>query len=79
MKLELTYKQLALLRELLSKESDKIFSDKIKISKETGFEQISLIQQKFKKIVNPFCREGLCHLILKDIEKIEEKIQEELK
>ena len=76
MKLELTYKQLALLRELLNNESNKIFLNKAKLSKEKGFEQLSLLQEKFKKIDNQFLREGLCHTLLKEIEKIEERIQQ---
>lgn len=78
MKLKLTYKQLSLLRELLNNESDRIFLKKIKISKEKGFDEISGLQNYFKTINNPFCREGNCHLILKEIEKTEEKIQKEL-
>ena len=80
MELNLTYPQIALLRELLRKEKHAIWTEKY-LPMATRMPDIDDKDDRkiYKKVIgdvrNPWLRQGLCNLILDKIDELENTIQ----
>ena len=75
MKIDLTYKEIQLIKDALEKESSRIFTSKAKLSRPMDFNQIMEVGMRFRLTVDDHCKEGICHTILNKIDVIEKIIQ----
>ena len=79
MKLELTYPEMALIREVISKHLHEMGSKFIAVNgKKATFAKIQKFMDEWNAERNPHCPEGLCGIILDKIEAVEDRIRESI-
>lgn len=75
----LTYKQFSMIREALLEKGEKIWQEKYgSRAKNLDIKELQVAKERFDKITNPWCPEGICNSVLRILEEKENELQAEL-